>query len=146
MSDADVGLGATIERGDGASPETFTAVAEVTSISGPSLSRESVDVTHLKSVDDYMEFTAGMKNGGEVTFEGRFIPTNATHNDDAGGLLSDFEAGTINNWKLAFPDGSDFTFSAFVTAIEPNIGGVNDPVNMSVTLKISGKPVLTQSA
>src|SRR5690606_20424656 len=145
MSEGEVGLGATIAFGDGSSPESYTEVAEVVSISGPSYSRESVDFTHLKSPDDYMEFKPGMKDGGEVTFEGRWLPGNSTH-DDSTGVLSLFEAGSIDNWKLTFPDGSDITFAAFVTGISPTVGGVDDPVNMSVTLKVTGKPTLTQAA
>lgn len=145
MSDGEVGLSATIGFGDGASVESFTSVAEVVSMSGPGFTRESVDFTHMTSADDYMEYKPGMKDGGEVSFEGRWLPGNASH-DASTGVLSLFEAGTTDNWKLTFPDGSDFTFAAFVTAIEPSIGGVNDPVNMSVTLKVTGKPTLTQAA
>lgn len=146
MTDADVGYGAKLQAGDGSSPESFTDIAEVTSISGPGLSAESVDLTHLNSPNNYMEFKAGMKNAGEVTMEGRWIPTDATLNDDSGGLLEQFEAQTTDTYKMLFPDGSDFTFSAFITAFEPNIGGHSDPVNLSVTFKVTGKPVLTQSA
>ena len=145
MSDGEVGLGATIAFGDGASPEVFTSVAEVVSMSGPNFSRESVDFTHMSSANDYKEFKPGMKDGGEVTFEGRWLPGDSSH-DASTGVLSLFEAGSIDNWKLTFPDGSDFTFAAFVTGLSPSIGGVDDPVNMSVTLKVSGKPVLTPSA
>ena len=145
MSDGNVGLGATIGYGDGGSPESFTTVAEVKSFSGPGFSRESVDFTHMESANDYMEYKPGMKDGGEVTFEGNYIPDAATH-DATTGLLSIFEAGTVGNWQLTFPDGSDFTFAGFITALEPSIGGVNDPVSMSVTIKVTGKPTLTEAA
>jgi len=144
MSDGTIALGSTIAFGDGASPEVFTSVAEVVSITPPSFSRESVDFTHMTSADDYMEFKAGMKDGGEVSFEGRWLPDNATH-DDSTGVMSLFEAGSVDNWKVTFPDGSDITFAGFITAFQPSIGRVNDPVNMSVTLKVSGKPALTQA-
>lgn len=146
MSEAEIGYGAKFQAGDGGSPEEFTDIAEVTSISGPGFSAESVDLTHLASPDNYMEFKPGMKNAGEVTIEGRWIPTEATLNDDAGGLLDRFEKQSRDNYKILFPDGSDIEFTGFITSFEPSIGGHSDPVNLSVTFKVTGKPTLTQAA
>lgn len=146
MSDALVGRTAKLSIGDGSSPDVFTQAAEITSISGPARSAQSVDVTHLNSPNDYMEYKPGMLDAGEVTIEGRWIPTNATLNTDADGLLNLFEARTTRTFKIDWPDGSDTQFEAFITSFEPNVGGHSEPVNLSVGLKCTGKPTETQSA
>jgi len=147
MANGLVGLNATLGIGDGASPEAFTEVSEVVSIDGPSFSREMVDITHLNPPNDYAEFKAGLKDGGQVTIEGRAIPTDTTHLTGTSSLLGLFESGTETNFRITFPDSpaSYFEFAALVSDLNPSIGGHSDPVNMSVTLKVTGKPTLTTS-
>ena len=69
MSDAFIGHGTLLQRGDGGDPETFTTVAEVLNISGPSLSRDTIDVTTMDSPDEWIEFIAGLNDVGEITFD-----------------------------------------------------------------------------
>ena len=51
-----VGLGTLLKIGDGASPETFTAIAEVKDITGPNMSMEFAEFTHQQSTDGYREY------------------------------------------------------------------------------------------
>jgi hypothetical protein len=62
----------------GSSP-TFTEIANVTSISGPSISRNVYDVTAHDSTDSYMEFIGGLKDGGELSFDLNWDPGDQTH-------------------------------------------------------------------
>jgi hypothetical protein len=59
-SDAFAGVGTVFKRG-------AVAIAEITSISGPNLTRGTIDVTNLDSTNGYREFIAGFRDGGEVT-------------------------------------------------------------------------------
>jgi len=45
---AAIGWDSEFAIGDGGSPEVFTAVAEVTSISPANISRDTVDATHIR--------------------------------------------------------------------------------------------------
>lgn len=146
MSNALVGRSAKLQVGDGSSPDVFSDVAEVVSISGPGRSAQQADTTHLNSPNDYMEYKPGMLDGGEVTIEGRWIPTDSSLNTDTDGLLNLMEARTTRTFKVLWPDGSDTQFEAFITAFEPNVGGHSEPVNLSVTLKVTGKPTETQAS
>ena len=67
MSDAIIGYGTIIARGNGAVPEVFTAIAEVISIDGPGLDSDDVEVTHLSSPGGYREYKGGLKEPGEVS-------------------------------------------------------------------------------
>lgn len=144
MTDALIGAGATFGRGDGASPEGFTSIAEVTSIGGPALGLGSVEATHLTSPNKWKEYIPGMLEGGEVTLELNFLPGNATQSDTSGGLLNDMRTRAINNYQIAFPDSpsTQWIVPAFVTAFEPTTPVGDEKLAASVTLKVSGEPTL----
>lgn len=133
------GFGASLLRSDMASSPTFTELANVTSISGPSISRNVYDVTAHDSADSYMEFIGGLKDGGELTFELNWDPTDSTHAD----LFSDLDDLVARDYQLDLPqDIATFAFSGFLTGFEAGLP-VDDKLTASVTYKITGKPTLT---
>jgi len=134
MSDAIAGVGAAFKRGDGASPsEGFTAIAEVANITGPGLTRDFIEVTHLGSTDGYREFITGFRDGGEYTFT-----VNFTHAEYLL-LLADFESDDSVNYQVVLPDTDTTTmdFAGYVTAIPMTIP-FDDKVTVDVTIKITG--------
>jgi predicted secreted protein len=136
MSQAVLGFGGQLQRNG-------VSVAEVKNVSGPSLSRGSVDVTHHQSPDRWGEFIKGLKDGGEVTFDINYIPSDATHGAVTG-LLSDFaNDSTVDTWAIVFPDTANTTWSfpGFITAFGPS-NPTDDAFTASVTLKVAGKPTL----
>ncbi len=134
--------GTLLQRGDGASPEVFTTIAEVTDISGPTLALDPLDVTAHTSPGAFREFVGGLLDGGEVTFTINYVPDNSSH-DATAGLLSELEARAVSNYKLVFPDGSstEWIFAAFLTAFEP-AEPVDDRLSAEITLKLTGQPTL----
>jgi len=123
--------------------DTYTDVAEITDISGPSVTADEIDVSSHDSPDTYREFVQGMKDGGEVTFEGHFIYDHATL-EDAGDILGYLDGGGVESWKIVFPDtgSTEWAFDGFVTAFETT-GNFEDKATFSATIKVSGKPTLT---
>ena len=143
MSSAIGAFGTLLKIGDGATPtENFTTIAEVSNISGPGLSMDTIDVTSHSSADGWREYIAGQLEAGEITFDINYIPTEVTHNL-AKGLLGDLAAKTRRNFQLVFPDAGSTTwkFTALVTGFEPS-EPVDDKLAASVSLKLSGKPTL----
>lgn len=138
MSDAIAGVGTSFKRGDGASPEVFTAIAEVNSITGPSMTREFIDVTSLDSTGGYREFIGGFRDGGEVT-----LTMNFTRNGYEEMRL-DFVSDDSVNYQIVLPDTGATTldFAAFVTDLPLTITP-DDKVTAEVTLKITGEVLLT---
>lgn len=104
-----------IETGDGASPETFTELAEVKSIGGPNESQEELDATHLRSTGGYREFVPSFKDGGEIPMVLNFIPGNTTQQ----ALRTEFATNPspTKNRRITFPDGTTCTFAAWVKSI-----------------------------
>jgi predicted secreted protein len=142
MTDAVLGHGALLKRGDGAGSEAFTTIAEVISISGPSLSRDVVEATNMDSTSGWREFIGGLKSGGEISFELNYDPADATI-DASGGLIDDIDQTTARNYQLVFPDSATTTwsFAGWLTSFETNIP-LDDRITASATVTLSGVPTL----
>lgn len=132
------GFGTLLKAGDGASPETFTTVAEVYDITGPNPSVESIDMTHHESPNNYREKLASFIDGGQISFSANFLPANATQ-DATQGLLSYFANRTTKNWQIVFPDTGTTTasFAGFVQTY--NITApIDDKLGFEATLEVTG--------
>lgn len=144
-SNARIGYGTLLERrtsAAGASPEVWQLIAERVTIGGPTMSRDAPDVTHMDSPNGWREFVPGLKDGGEVSLEGNFVPTDATQNAQTG-LLSEFSNDVRGHWRMTFPTSPEvvWEFDAIMTGFEPSMP-VDDKMSFSSTLKVSGEPTL----
>lgn len=140
-SGAKIGLGTLLKRGNGdGPPETFTTIAEVNNISGPSGSRDTVDVTHMESPNGFREFIAGLADPGEISFTVNLIPSNTTHQN----LLTDFNLGTVRNWQMVLPFAGNPTlaFEGIVTGYPWNVP-LDDKVSADITIKVTGQVSLS---
>lgn len=133
--------GSVLQLGDGATPEVFTSIAEITELTPPQMSRDEIDVTSHSSGDGYREFISGLRDGGEVTFQANWLPTNSTH-DGTTGLLETFNDNVNHNWKIILPNTLiTISFSGFLTAFEPELP-IEEQGKLSGTIKVSGKPTV----
>ncbi len=137
------GFGVQFKTGDGASPEVFTAVAEVLSVGGPTINRDVIEATHTDSLNNYKEFLSGLTDGGEVTVTMNFLPGDVTQ-DESSGIMGDFLVQTLRQYQIVFPTSPavTWTFAAFITGFEPD-APIDDRMTSSATFKLSGKPTLT---
>jgi hypothetical protein len=137
--------GSLLQAGDGAGSEVFTSIAEITKLTPPNLSRDDIDVTHTLSSNGYREFIGGWRDGGEVSMEANWLPTGATQSYTSPGLHGLFNAKDVpHNWKILVGTGPLITiaFTGFITAFEPDLD-IENQGKLSVTIKISGKPIVT---
>lgn len=139
-------FGSVFKRGDGGSPtEVFSELANVRSIGGPNRTRATIDVTAHDSADQYMEYLGGLKDGGQVTLDLNYDPTETSHEQ----LDDDFEDVDPRNYQiLILPDTVDehtWTVSAIITALGDSFPH-DDRASRSVTLKITGRPELVHTA
>jgi hypothetical protein len=114
--------------------DTYTALAEVLSVTPPSISVETVDATHMGSDDGFREFIASLKDGGECTVNMNYVETSAT-------LLQTLVLAGVERFKIVFPGSSTFIFSGIPTAFAFDDLVIDDKVAMSLTIKVTGKPV-----
>jgi predicted secreted protein len=140
---ARIGYSTLFKSGNGASPEVFTTLAEVTNITPPSMARDTIDATHEESPGAWREFIAGLKDGGEVSLDLNFVPGGSA----ALALTTEMDAdgsSASKNRQIIFPDGSYFLFAGILTAFEPDTP-IDDKMSASATFKVSGKPTLVQA-
>lgn len=133
MSNAFSGVGTKFYRATVDVHDAYKAIAEITSISGPGMSRETIDVTNLDSTGGYREFIASFRDAGEVTLNMNFTHTGYVL------LKGDFESNDLRYYKIVFPNTTQtiFSFSGLVTQIPVDIP-LDDKVTATCTIKISG--------
>lgn len=130
---ASVGTGTLFKRGDGASAEAFTAIAEINNIDGPGFVREIADVSDLSST--WREHKGTIRDGQTLT-----INCNFTH-DTYADWLADLNNNNNVNYQLVWPDAevSTLSISGFVTELS-TATPLADKINVTVTIKVSGQP------
>jgi hypothetical protein len=78
--DAFIGYGSQLKVGqDDGSPETFTAIPDVESITPGDATTGIVDVTHLRSLDRHREKKGTIRDNGPFTLMGNYRPTHGAH-------------------------------------------------------------------
>lgn len=136
--------GTLLKIGNGATPtETFTTIAEVLDISGPSFSLGTEETTHHGS--EWAEYVATVIDGGEVTFDVNLVPSETTQmGTSAGSLWYALTNRVLNNFKLVLPDSGamEFAFAAYVTKFELS-EPLKGKLGASLSLKISGEVTVT---
>lgn len=138
-TNAIAGVGTEFKRADtDSSGTTYTAIAEVNSIEGPGMTRETIDVTSLDSTGGYREFITGFRDGGEVRLEMNF------ERDGYEQMRLDFEDDDVHGYQIVLPDTGATTldFDAYVTDLPLSISP-DDKITTTVTLKVTGQVTLT---
>lgn len=131
------GVGATFGRRgdtDSSSVPTYTTISNITTISGPSFTRETIDTTALDTSGGYRTFVTGFRDAGEITFTMNFYYKGFDIMKD------DFEADTEANYQIVLPDNysTTITFDGLVTAMPLTIPP-DDTITCDVTIKVSGE-------
>lgn len=119
----------------------FTALAEVTELTLPETSRDSVDFTHFGSPDLHREFKPGWSDAGEAALTYNLVPGLA---DDAV-IAAHIATRAVETWRINFPNGAKLDFKGFATR-HGRATPLDDKMTGSATFKVSGKPVLTPAA
>ena len=137
-SNAFLGVGTTFSRSE-TEAGTYTPLAEVLNIDGPTMSRDTPEVTNLDSADGYKEFIAGFRDAGTIS-----LPMNFTH-DTYEIMLDDFEDDTLKYYRIDMPntEATRLQFAGLITACPVSIQSASQ-VTSNVSIKISGKPTLSQ--
>ena len=137
-------FGTLFQRGDGATPtEVFTTIANVTSIGGPSRTRETIDVTAHDSPDQWMEFVGGLKNGGEISLELNYDPTETSQ-----ALDDDFDDSAPRNYQIVILPGTADEYTWSIAGVMTALGDEfphDGKMAREMTIQVSGKPTLAQT-
>lgn len=116
-----------------------TIIAQVSNISGPALSADTIDVTNHTSTNAWEEVVIGILRSGDITLDIVYDPANATHKNAGSGLLADFLGRASTTYTLEFPDSvtTEWAFSAFITGFVPSAPH-EGALTAAVTVKLTG--------
>ena len=115
-------------------------IAQLRDIAGPNLALGTEEVTPQDATAKFRQFIGTLVDGGEVTFMLNFIPTEDTQ-DAVGGLVKDLADATLRDFKIVFPDATEWLFSAYVGNFKPT-APVEGALTADVTLRTSGEMTL----
>ena len=136
-----------------ATTSTAAAIADLTNISGPTMSAEEIDVSSHDSTGYFREFVAGFLDAGEISLEGNL----STAAQGATTLNDAFKDRTSRQFNIVFPkvistssslgDGAylRWKFDGTVTGIE-TAAPYDDKATFSSTIRITGAPFLIASS
>jgi len=113
-----------------------TTVSELTNISFPGFSADSIDVTTHNSTDKFREFIKGLTDAGEITIEGNMDYT------DYEVLYVGATTTSLYSATIAVPTSpseSQWLANVFVSGLDGNAPH-DEKLDFSATLKITGKP------
>jgi len=133
-----IGFGTQFLVGEGDSPETFSAVAGVESITFGETKFADVDTTHLRSPNRHHEHRSGIRDTSEFTVTGIYMPdewslsaagggTGAFQN---GGMPTLAEDGEARNFIVRFPTSpeTDVEIRGYITGFSLSEVGSEDVV------------------
>jgi len=106
-----------------------TAIGNLISVTPTSLSVATIDSTDMDST--WRTFIAGLKDGGDCSFEIAYDPSDSSHTTLEGYI------GQENGISIAWSDSTTCTFDAIVTSFSPS-ASIDDKLTCSVGLKITG--------
>lgn len=137
-SNAFAGVGTLFRRWSGSA---WVNIAEINSITGPGMTRDTIDVTSLDSTGGYREFIGGFRDGGTVQLAMNF--TRATLDT----MKDDFESSDSQNYEIVLQDVENTTveFVGLVTELPLEITP-DDKVTMTVSIKVSGQVTINSGS
>jgi predicted secreted protein len=116
-------------------------IAEINSITGPSMSRDTIDVTSLDSTGGYREFITGFRNAGTVVLSMNFT------RDTYDLMKADFESDTAQNYEIVLPnlESTTIEFEGLVTEMPMTIPA-DDKITVDVTIQLTGQVEVNSGA
>lgn len=128
-------FGTLLKIGDGGGTEIFTTIAEVTKITPPQGTRDTIEATTMESPSGFKEFIKGLAAAGDVSVEGNY--TSVATQDS---LRTDFVSGTTRNFQLSIQTSTPevWSFSAIITNYGLGEMDPNGKYTFKATMKITG--------
>ena len=137
-TDAITGVGAVLYRWDSEPSEpVFAAMAEINSITFDGFSRETIDVTDLKTAsvnNGYRSKIAGLRDSGTFSFNLNFTHTQYSE------MKEDFESNENQIYAVVLPDDelTYLEFEGLITDLPLDIP-LEDRINSDISVAIDGK-------
>ena len=125
------GVGTIFRRWDNSA---YQDIGMINSISGPGMTRNTIDTTTLGTEGGYRTFIGGFRDGGTITLNMNFA------RDTYEVMKEDFESDDEVEYEILLPDeeNTSLNFAGIVTELPLDIP-TDDKITANTTIKISGK-------
>lgn len=157
MSDGEHGHDTKLYATVVTNPSSFTAIGNVISISGPSQTRDAIEISTMDSTSKFREFLPGMLDAGEITFDVNYDGSAGGNAAILGGTNATTGLLKSNNTSLTYYlvfNDSPLTHTTVVTNLAYHshwfckglmtaLGHAipfDDKITQSVTIKLTGLP------
>ncbi|MCK4624071.1 MAG: hypothetical protein KAV00_02085 [Phycisphaerae bacterium] len=133
----------TVLKMIGAGPETsqtnMTTIAELTSLDGPGITREAIEVTNTDSDNDSKEYVRGEKDGGVVSFDCNWLPWSTNQTLFSTEVATDISVTTTASFAIVCADAATtvWTFNGIATGWKPS-GSMGGKLSASGTIQVTG--------
>ena len=131
MTLAVLGSGATLQLGDGASPQSYTTIAEVMRCGPIGSSNPEVDVTNLDSTAK--EYIAGLSDGNTVDFDVNWLVGSTQQTS----LRTSQQAGSTVNLQMVYPTSPNTKAQFDLVLLDFEMGETT--ADGQLTARISGR-------
>lgn len=145
--DAFIGYGAEVLVGQNTgSPETFTAIPDVRSITPGEMVTGVVEITHLRSPDRHREKKGTLRDSGAFTIEANYRPEHGAHKTGGGdgfsssySLVSLWKNVTEANFRIDMPADAgspelQLAFTGIVSRYQVGQLGVDGTVPVTIEI------------
>ena len=144
MSDGEHGQGAKLLYGTVTNPTSWTAIGNIMSITGPSQTRDPIDISTMESTSKFREFLPGMLDAGEVTMDINYDGSASGEANALNGTAGIFTASAYT-FGVSFGDGTNTVVTnnsywysgGFMTALGHAIP-FDDKITQPITIKFTG--------
>lgn len=138
-TEARIGYGTVLEIALASAPTEFTYVKETFSATPPSDKDDQAEATHFQSPNRYREYIANLTDGGEASVEMNYVPGSATDK-----FLRSIRGKRLIS-RFTFPNGVQIIFMGSRASYETDIPNA-DKMTSTLTIKVSGEPIMTEPA
>lgn len=115
---------------------TTPSFGEITNVSGPGVSKDSIDVSHHGG-PAFREFVEGLMDGGSVTIEGQMNATAIAT------MMAEYVKTAATAWTITYPTGMapGWSFDGWLEGFDTG-NPVDGKCSFTATIKVTGKPEL----
>lgn len=124
--------GTVLAKGDGASPEVFTAIVGIQDMPAINSAKSVKDRTDL--TDDVRDYGLGIMEPPSITLTCFWDYSNAQHT----ALITEHTAETKSNYQVQCPDSpsTTYTFQALISSYTTPYGGVDGDLMWDITFQL----------
>lgn len=135
---ATLAYGSTLEVETTAGSNTFTAIANITSVTKPNASVDEVETTTMESPNRAKQFEPGLTDYGSISYDINWNPSDAT---DV--FIEAWRAsGEVRAVRVTYGETTaEDTFPAFVSGYEAGASAPGEVLKGTLTLRVAGAVV-----